>query len=485
MNPQLIRSRFLITMQESNGKLERIEDGYILFDEHIIEVGQYSDEIWKEIEEKFGNGFTVIKPKKSNGEKIPQHNAIILPGFVKTHGHDHESTLIGVARDVPLTKWLDDAVNPFTEFLHTHERELTEKLSKSPYLIAYTKARVDDISFGITSALTHHCNFNKYHVNELAQANDIVGTKIVIAVGSQDRNYYDKILDTPEAAIQRLDKYVKDNEHRSRVRIIPGPDQLFSNGPEILKSLKKWAKDHNSLIHIHSSEEPNTTKWFKEKYGQSPVEYANSIGFLDEKTMLAHQVNSTAEDIRIIKENDSIVVHNSLANTILGSGMPPVIDMINAGIRLAISTDGSGSADCQNMLGAARLASQYQKALHKDATLLSAEDVLKRVTSIPAKILDVNSGILESGLDADLILVDLSHPNLRPTRKSTVIENLIWASAGNEISHVYAQGKCLIKDYEFQTVELDKLLLEMDKLANLFEEYLGEAAQIKGTGANQ
>jgi 5-methylthioadenosine/S-adenosylhomocysteine deaminase len=482
MKIKLMRAKYLIPMTKSNDKLDRIEDGYILFKDKILEVGAFSEEIGKRLIEKYGNELEIIGEADTN--MVPILNAAILPGFVKAHGHDHESTIIGIAKDEPLTVWLDAAVNPFTEWLHTDEKQLTDEMGISPYLLTYTKARVDDISFGITSALTHHCNFNKYHVNELASASEEVGTRVFIAVGSQDRNYYEAILDTVDEAISRLDKYYIDNQHLDRVTIIPGPDQFFSNGPELLKALKQWARDHNSLIHIHSSEEPNTTKWFTEKYGFTPVEYADSIEFLDEKTMLAHQVHSTKLDIEIMAKHNVMVVHNPLANTILGSGMPLILDMIKAGIRVSIATDGSGSADSQNMLSAARLASQYQKALNQDARVLGAEEVLQRITTIPAQMLGINAGSLETGKDADIIMIDLSKPNFVPTIKETVLENIIWASAGNEISHVFANGKALIQNYEFMTVDIEDINQQMQKLAEIFEDYREKASKIKGTGAN-
>ncbi len=482
------RARFLITMKEQDGKLVRISDGYILTkDSEIVQVGQFSESIGKDILSTLKDNILQIignlSIKNPNIADLRQINGVIIPSFVKCHGHDHESVLIGVARDQPLTAWLDNSVNIFTGFLHEHEEELKNDFEGvSPYYIAYLKARLDDISFGITTAVTHHCNFNKYHVKELIDANEKMGTRIFIAVGSQDRHYDPRILDTPEQAVERLNKYEKLQTKRSID--IPGPDQFFSNGPELLKVLKKWAKDRNKLIHIHSSEEPATTKWFAETYGMSPVQYGQSIGFLDNKTLLAHQVNTTEEDLRILKETKAMVVHNPLANTILGSGMPPILDMIKNHISVAISTDGSGSADNQNMLNAARTASQYQKALTKNAKVLDAEDVLKRITKIPAQMLQVNAGILEPGREADFLVVDLSKPNVTPTRLETVVENLIWASAGNEIYSVVANGEILIDNYEYKKVDDKKILSNIQKLADKFEVFKNKTQAIKATGAH-
>ena len=141
-----------------------------------------------------------------------------------------------------------------------------------PHLATYLKARVDDIYYGITSCMVHHCGYNKHHVKEIITANEMAGTRMIIAVGSQDRNFYEKVLDhDPQQVVARLDSYRQEYGHLTRSTVIPGPDQFFSNGPELLSALKDWSRRHHTLIHIHSSEEYHTTCWFKEKYQMTPV----------------------------------------------------------------------------------------------------------------------------------------------------------------------------------------------------------------------
>ncbi|MFW9997006.1 MAG: amidohydrolase family protein, partial [Candidatus Odinarchaeota archaeon] len=459
-NWKMARTRFLLPFSSLKGLETRIQDGYVLIKgTKIVEAGKYTSDIGKRIIDDYGENLKILGCNKEDSlsiDDIQEINGVGLPGFIKSHGHDHESPLIGLAKDVPLTTWLDNAVNLFTGFLNEQLDELSRTFGQSPYLVTYLKARLDDTSYGITTALTHHCNFNKYHVDELVEANRVAGTRLIIAVGSQDRNYDERIIDTPETAVERLNLYYEKHRENPRVQIIPGPDQFFSNGPVLLKALKQWAIDHNTFIHIHSSEEPETTKWFIETYGKTPVEYGESIDFLDDKTLLAHQVNTTERDLEILARTGTKVVHNPLANTILGSGMPPIIEMMEAGITVVISTDGSGSADNQNMLNAARLASQYQKARRKDPRIMTAQQVLEMVTTVPARMLELNAGSLEPGKDADFIVIDLSVPNLTPTRLETVVENLIWAANGNEIKHVIANGEVLLEDYDFKRLDKEK-----------------------------
>lgn len=480
---KIIRARLMVPMSDALGRGARIEDGYVLTDgDTIIEAGRFSDEIGREILSRYGQELQVVGGRGEEG--VPCLDGVLLPGFVKAHGHDHESPIIGVAKDEPLTWWLDHAVNLFTGFMNERRGELEARFGKSPNLVTYLKARLDDISYGITTSLVHHCNFNKYRAAEIVEANAAAGTKMTVAIGSQDRNYDERILDSVDEAVGRLERYHEEYAGNRRIRFIPGPDQFFSNGPELLKALKAWAREHSCLFHIHSSEEPATTKWFVETYGQTPVEYAESIGVLDEMTLLAHQVNSTERDLQLIQERGAMVAHNPLANTILGSGMPPVLDMLRRGIRVAISTDGSGSADNQNMIAAARLASQYQKAFHRDARVLPAQKVLEMITADPADMVGVNAGRLEAGRDADVILISLVRTNLVPTRADNVIENLIWAANGDEVRYVIAGGRLLMDDYRFLTLDEDAVKSQVMELSRLFVDYRETHGEITGTGAH-
>lgn len=482
---KFIRSKFLLTM---NGEpQERLTDGYLLTDgSKIAEVGKYSAKIGEHFIEQYGNELQVLGATEVLQESdIPMLEGVVMPGFVKAHGHDHESPLIGIARDQPLTEWLDHAVNLFTGFMNENRERLESTFGKSPNYITYVKARLDDIYYGITSTMVHHCNYGKYHVEDIVKANVEAGTKMIIAVGAQDRNYDRRILDTPEISVERMNRYAEEFKNVERTQIIPGPDQDFSNGPEQLKALKKWSQDHGTLIHIHSSEEPNTTAWFTKEYGMTPVEYFDSIGFLDSNTILAHQVNCTEHDLEILKNRGAIIVHNPLANTILGSGMPPVIKMMEMGIPVVISTDGSGSADNQNILMAAKAAAQFQKAIHKNARLLPAERLLHLITNEPAKHLRFNTGILEKGKDADFIMLELTAPNVTPTRKSNLIENLIWAANGNETAYVVANGKLLMDNHKFMTLNEYRIKKEIQELSEMFDEYALTAEEIVGTGAHK
>jgi len=468
----LIRSRLLLPLDEEPGLETKIEDGYLLTEGTVIkEVGPYRPEIGERIIRTYGEDLRIIGTDQDGspaGWEIPCLNGVVLPGFVKAHGHDIQSGYIGIAKDESLLDWLDHAVSPFFHFLDESKEELRKHFGATPYLLASLKDRLDDIHYGITSSLNHLCHFNRENLPDLVESNTRAGTRMVAAIGCKDRGFEPVFLDTIEEAITRLDECEAAFGGVERFRIIPGPDQVFSNSEKMLKAVKAWARDHDTLIHIHSSEEPANTRRFYRQYLSSPVQYLHRAGLMDENMMLVHQVNNTPVDLAIIKETGAGVVHNPLANTILGSGMPPIVEMMEMEIPVAIATDGSGSGDSQNILAAGRLASQYQKAFHQDARLLPAQKVLEMITVKPAKMLRLNCGSLQAGRDADLILIDLSRPNLTPTRADNVVENLIWASDGSEVRWVMADGKILKDDYRFITLDEEKIRNDIQVLSELF-----------------
>lgn len=486
----LCRAKFLLPLAAPD-RTVRIQDGYILTEgELITEAGQYTPEVGARIKAKCGSELHVVGAVGALQHDVPCLEKVLMPAFVKAHGHDHEQPLIGIAKDEPLTSWLDHAVNPFTSFIIKERERLSEKLGETPQLVTYRMARLCDIYYGITTSMVHHCNFNKYRVKEVAQANEAAGTTMIVAIGGQDRYYVKEVLDDPQEAVDRMNAALEIGGLK-HTTFCPGPDQVFSNSRKMLIPLKDWAREHGTLFHTHSAEEPKTTEWFIREIepGLTEVEFLEQIGILDSHTVLAHQVNCGPRDVEILARTGTKIVHNPLANTILGSGMPPVIEMLEAGVPVAISTDGSGSADNQNILAAARLASQYQKARHQDATLLKSQQLLEMITSVPADILRKNQGELAPGRQADWILLDLNRPNMVPTRLDNLMENIIWAADGSEVDTVVARGKVLKENGRIlpfaDGTAPEQIMAAVQKLSELFAEHKKTAPELTGTGAHR
>ena len=114
----LIRSKFMVPMSRKMGLSKRIQDGYILTEEEkITGAGEYTKAKGEQILKDYGNDLFILGTEKKGDYTIDDivcNETCLLPGFVKAHGHDHESPIIWIAKDCPLTDWLDGAVNLFT-----------------------------------------------------------------------------------------------------------------------------------------------------------------------------------------------------------------------------------------------------------------------------------------------------------------------------------------------------------------------------------
>ncbi|CAL6022115.1 Amidohydrolase_family protein [Hexamita inflata] len=472
---QLISVKFLATMQNEQ---DVVKDAYVLFDDKIIEYGKLTEEK----AQQFQNDKSVSIVNKVIDGKIIQANSVAFPAFVKGHGHD-ETCLIGLRKEDILTEWLDNVVNPFSKFIKENHEQLKKKLHDDPFKVVFRKCRLDDIQFGITTYLAHQCNYNKYYIDELVEANDEAGTRAVIAVGSQDRNFHKEILDTVDQAILRLDTAYGKHKDNKMATIIPGPDQDFSNSPEMLKAQKQWSREHEPhLLHIHSSEEKIATDLFTQRYGMTPIEYFHSIGMLDGNTFVAHQVQSTANDIKILRETQTPIINNPLANTILQSGVLNYKEVIENKIPYAVSTDGSGSADNQNILAACQLAFNF---IRQQKGCPNAFKMLQRVTTSPAAILKQNVGTIQVGRQADFILFDCSKPYQACLTEENLLQMLLQKFVGNEITDLLCNGQFLLKDGKYGPrvqFDADKVINQVQIITDDFMEWMKQAEIIRETG---
>jgi 5-methylthioadenosine/S-adenosylhomocysteine deaminase len=244
----------------------------------------------------------------------------------------------------------------------------------------------------------------------------------------------------------------------------------------------KWARDNGTLIHIHSSEEPATTSGSPERTDDRGG-VAQRIGFLDRDTLLAHQVNCTENDLRILRETapwSSTTPSRTRSSGPASAAHPHDGD----GIPVAVSTDGSGSADKPEHHQRRSVASQYQKRSTPTATLLPRVQALELITVEPARCSDERRND-RAGRDADLVLMDLRGANLTADGLDTVVENLLWAANGSEARYVVAAGELLLDDYRPTRVDATRILSDVQRLSELFMEYASTAPEVRGTGAHR
>jgi 5-methylthioadenosine/S-adenosylhomocysteine deaminase len=176
----------------------------------------------------------------------------------------------------------------------------------------------------------------------------------------------------------------------------------------------------------------------------------------------AHCVYVSERDMRLMTERGITAVTNPSSNLKLGNGVAPVPDLLRAGVNVALGTDGAASNNALNLFRELTLVTLLHKGLRGDPTVVSAAQGLRMATENGAKALGWDKlGRIEAGWIADLSVLDLDRVNLRPW--NDILSSLAYAANGSEVESVMVEGKFLMKNREFTTIDRDRVLFEVDK----------------------
>jgi 5-methylthioadenosine/S-adenosylhomocysteine deaminase len=218
-------------------------------------------------------------------------------------------------------------------------------------------------------------------------------------------------------------------------------------------------------------------QYSKETYGKTSINLLESIGFFEGPTIAAHVVWPTPEEIPILVERKVGVIHNPTSNMKIASGIAPITEMLAAGVRVGLGTDGAASNNDLDLWEEMRLASLLQKVDRMNPEALSATTVLTMATRGGAKAIGLGDSIgsLEIGKRADVIQVAFDDVHHVPTYD--VVSHLVWVSDEQDVASVVVDGKVLMRDGEFLTIETARVTAEANALAARIQAALDERNQ--------
>jgi 5-methylthioadenosine/S-adenosylhomocysteine deaminase len=256
-----------------------------------------------------------------------------------------------------------------------------------------------------------------------------------------------------------------------------GPHANYTLNAEQLAATRAAANDAGIPISIHMSESPYELEYSKRTYGMTSIELFESIGFLDGPTIGAHVVWPTEAEIGILAERKVGVIHNPTSNMKIASGISPVTDMLNAGVLVGLGTDGAASNNDLDMWEEMRLAAFLQKVDKMDPEVLSASTVLRMATSGGAEAVGLgdNIGTLSVGMRADVIQVSFDDVHFVPTYD--VISHLVYVADEQDVASVTVDGKLLMRDGEFLTIDTERVAKEAAEIAARIQTALAERNQ--------
>ncbi len=378
-------------------------------------------------------------------KEVRGDHLLLAPGMVNTHGHAAMSLFRSYADDLPLMKWLEEKIWPI-------EAKLTEEEIYWGTLLSI----VEMIKSGTTTFTDLY-----FYMEEAARAVKESGIRAVISQGLLG------ILDNKNEAIN-YSNYLFDKWHGSgegRISIILGPHALFTCPPDYLEQVIEISQSKNMPLQIHLSESQEEFDNTVKSYGRSPTQQLNHLGFLDQPVIAAHCVHLTQEDLDIIAEKQVGVSHNPGSNLKLGSGIAPVTEMLQRGIKVGLGTDGASSNNNLDMFEEMRLAALLPKGYHQEPTLMDAPQAFKLATTGGAEVLFLNKlGKLKEGYLADLIGINLNSPRMRPAHD--LLANLVYSATGSDVDFTAVNGQILMEKGELLTLDEERILAHAQELGD-------------------
>jgi 5-methylthioadenosine/S-adenosylhomocysteine deaminase len=389
-----------------------------------------------------------IAAKYQPAETIDARDQIVLPGLVNTHTHAPMVMYRGLADDLALREWLEKYIFP------------AEAKTVSPELvrIGTRLAALEMIESGTTTFTDMY-----YFEEEIAKAAIEAGLRGIL--GQTIIQFPVADAKTPAEALARAEKFIKEFKDNGLVVPAVAPHALYTNDKSTLLASAELGRKYGVPVIIHFSETEDEVRLAHDQYKMTPAAYLESIGFWGPKTLAAHGVWVTDEDIAILKRRAVGVAHNPESNMKLASGAAPVMKYLAAGVAVGLGTDGAASNNDLDMFEAMRQASFLAKLSTRDPTAVSAQTALDLATIGGARALQMDRliGSLEPGKRADVITVSVSAA--RQTPLYDPVSHLVYATRGDDVRTTIVDGKVLMKDRHVRTLDRASVIAEANALA--------------------
>jgi len=363
--------------------------------------------------------------------------ALAMPGLCNMHTHTPMTLLRSIGSDLPLDRWLNDAIFPV-------EKHLTDEAVRAGTDLGI----MEMLRYGTTSF-----NDMYMHMDMEAEAVRDSGMRALLGHGVVD---FDESCSDLLPNIALIEKWNHAADDRIRVALAPHSEGATTQ--KVLEQIRDAAEKYKVPVHIHVSETKLDFDGSLERRGLTPPQYLDKLGLLDSPVLAAHCVWFTDEDIELFARKGAVILHNPISNLKLASGVAPIAKMIKAGCKVTIGTDGVASNNNLNLWEEIKLMPMLQKGTTLDPTVVSPAQTIAAATSIGASALGYeNLGLLKEGYLADLILLDMSGAHMSPC--NDLESNLVYSAQGSDVCMTMVHGKVLYQNGEYTTLD-PKLVME-------------------------
>ena len=384
-----------------------------------------------------------VRPQGTFDQEIDGKGNVLMPGFVNAHTHVPMTAMRGYGDGNNLQDWLNNYIFPV-------EARWDDRAVRSCTALGLAEM----IASGVTTIADMYM-----HTDIIAQEVASAGISANLCCGGV---LFGDTFDPAthgDCVAQRELTEKWHNYNDGQIRIDASIHGEYTSRKELWQWMADYAREHGLGMHVHISETQAEHQACLDRHGKTPIQTLNDYGVWDGRAIAAHCVWTTPEDWAIMAEKGISAIHNPISNLKLGSGIAPVPAMKKAGVNVCLGTDGVSSNNCTDLFSDLKFAAILHNGANCDPLALLPLDALKMATRDGGIALGRQTGVIQAGYEADLILVDFSHLNLTPCH--SVISNLAYAAHGSDVAMNMARGKVIYKDGDFLTIDLERVRREV------------------------
>ena len=389
-----------------------------------------------------------IAARFSAADTIDAAGHVVMPGLINTHTHAPMVLYRGLADDLALMEWLQKYIFP------------AEAKTVTPAFVrAGTRlAALEMIESGTTAYADMY-----YFEEEIAKATEQAGLRGVL--GQTIIEFPAPDAKTPTDALERAEAFIRQWAGNELIVPAVAPHAMYTLDTATMRAVLGLADRERAPIITHLAETREEVTIAREKYKMTPAAYLDSLGLLRPRTLAAHAVWLTPEDVRLLARRGVGVAHNPESNMKLASGTAPVPAMLAAGVAVGLGTDGAASNNDLDMFEAMRQAALLHKLQSNDPRAIPARTAVGMATAGAARALGMQReiGSLEIGKRADLIVVSLGAARQTPVYDP--LSHLVYVTRGDDVRTTIVNGKILMRDRRVLTLDAAAVLREARAMA--------------------
>jgi 5-methylthioadenosine/S-adenosylhomocysteine deaminase len=385
------------------------------------------------------------EPTENYGESYDGRGKLLMSGFYNSHAHTSMTLMRGYGENMSLQDWLTKRIFPFEE-----------KLNGEAVYAGTLLGIAESLRFGIVSTTDMY-----YFGDDMARAILESGVKNNLGRGVVNFSEDDiELLPGFQETKHLFDTY--HNEGNGRLKVDVSLHGEYTSNPKTARHLAEYMKSVGANMHVHVSETQFEHEECKKRHGMTPVQYLSEQGIFDTSATAAHCVWIEGEDFDILAEKGVTVASCPVSNLKLASGVCNIPFLLGKGVNVAIGTDSVASNNSLNLIEEMKFFAVANKGKQYDPTLITPVETLRAATYAGAKAQGrKDCGKLVAGMKADLIILDLSQPNMHPVHN--LANNIVYSASGSDVLLTMVDGEVLYKNGEYLTLDIEKTVFEAEK----------------------